>query len=163
MITPTAFLSLLRYTTSGFSGADLAALVREAGLAVVKESIISSASYSDNQEQLRVSGKNMRASSSSTTTSSGSAVVTTIINNTDVNTHGPSLISTSTTATVTSATTHTDTSPCISRRHFEVALCTVRPSVSQEDKLRYDKVHELVKSGVGAIQALRIARNMYPI
>eukprot|EP00605_Chrysophyceae_sp_TOSAG23-4_P000055 GSChrysophyteH1.ASY1.ANO1.57.1 assembled CDS len=79
--------------TSGFSGADLAALVREAGLEVIRED--------------------------------------------------------RTLATV----------PYISRRHFDRALDRCRPSVREEDRLRYERVHSLIQSGVGAIQALQKVRD----
>jgi hypothetical protein len=38
-----------------------------------------------------------------------------------------------------------------------LAFQRVQPSVSVQDRLRYSKVHELIKSGVGAIEALRKA------
>jgi ribosome biogenesis ATPase len=86
--------------TDGFSGADLAALVREAGLAVVKE--------------WKVSGNEAG----------------------DVD----------------------DIIPKIFARHFETALSKVQPSVSAQDRERYQKVHELIRAGVAPIQALRTSR-----
>ena len=47
--------------------------------------------------------------------------------------------------------------PSISRRHFEAAFARVHPSVSAHDRLRYAKVQEFIKAGVGAIQALKLA------
>ena len=79
----------------GFSGADLSALVREAGLSVVKE---------------------WKAE-------------------------------------------ETDVNPTISARHFESALCRVQPSVSAIDRERWSKVQMLIKQGVGATQALKLAWN----
>ena len=79
--------------TEGFSGADLAALVREAGIAVVRE-------WSDNK----------------------------IL----------------------------DDETCICARHFEEAFSRVRPSVSPFDRERYERVHQYIKQGMGAIEALRV-------
>ena len=52
---------------------------------------------------------------------------------------------------------HLGSNPKISARHFELAFQRVQPSVSVQERLRYSKVHELIKSGVGAIEALRKA------
>ena len=79
--------------TDGFSGADLSALVREAGLSVVKE----------------------------------------------WKTH------------------ETDDTPTISAKHFESALAGVQPSVTATDRSRWGKVHEYIRNGVGATQALKLA------
>jgi ribosome biogenesis ATPase len=86
--------------TEGFSGADLAALVREAGMAVMRE--------------LRDS------SSSSTTDGDGDSYAKT----------------------------------AISAKHFELALQRVRPSVTKQDRDRYGRVHDNLKGGMGAIEAL---------
>ena len=44
----------------------------------------------------------------------------------------------------------------ISSRHFERAFQKVRPSVSPEDRLRYDLVHKFIREdGLGAIEALK--------
>lgn len=79
--------------TEGFSGADLAALVREAGIAVVRE-------WSDINSVL-------------------------------------------------------EEDSCISARHFQDAFSRVRPSVSPFDRERYERVHQYIKQGMGAIEALR--------
>lgn len=81
----------------GFSGADLAALLREAGLAVLQE-------YRT----------------------------------------GPAEV---------------ELSPIVGARHFETALQRVRPSVAAEDRLRYEAVRGHIAAGMGAIQALRLARD----
>ena len=77
----------------GFSGADLSALVREAGLSVVKE---------------------WKAD-------------------------------------------ETNDNPSICARHFESAIARVQPSVSATDRKRWSRVHEYIKTGVGATQALKLA------
>ena len=79
--------------TEGFSGADLAALVREAGISVVRE-------WSD-----------------------ASSIV--------------------------------EEESCICARHFKEAFSRVRPSVSPFDRERYERVHQYIKQGMGAIEALR--------
>ena len=104
--------------TDGFSGADLSALVREAGLAVIKEW--------------------------RTNTNINSSITTATANSTNTN------------------KTNNNQNHLICKRHFEVALSTVRSSVSEEEKLKYDKVNELLKSGVSAVQALKIAKRAYP-
>ena len=96
--------------TNGFSGADLAALVREAGLEVIRED--------------RAAGN-------------------LAINVKD----GPA------------AHTATIEVPVISRRHFDRAMDRCRPSVREEDRMRYDRVNSLIQSGVGAIQALQNVRD----
>ena len=35
----------------------------------------------------------------------------------------------------------------------------VRPSVAEHDRRRYERVHALIKQGVGAVQALKTARD----
>lgn len=83
-------------TILGFSGADLAALVREAGLAVMME--------------WREKGEGVDDFSFQS----------------------------------------------ISARHFERAFQKVRPSVSPEDRMRYDLVHKFIREdGLGAIEALK--------
>eukprot|EP01035_Chromulina_nebulosa_P019028 gene19028-24848_t len=81
----------------GFSGADLSALVREAGLAVIRE-------WRDN-------------------------IKSDVESSRDIN-------------------------PVICSRHFESAFTKVRSSVSIQDRKRYERVHQNIKSGMGAIQAL---------
>ena len=47
----------------------------------------------------------------------------------------------------------------ISQRHFEVAFSKVRPSVSPEERARYELVQHFIRDkGMGAIEALRAAR-----
>eukprot|EP00604_Paraphysomonas_vestita_P000370 CAMPEP_0174826166 /NCGR_PEP_ID=MMETSP1107-20130205/43602_1 /TAXON_ID=36770 /ORGANISM="Paraphysomonas vestita, Strain GFlagA" /LENGTH=332 /DNA_ID=CAMNT_0016058735 /DNA_START=1310 /DNA_END=2308 /DNA_ORIENTATION=- len=87
----------------GFSGADLAALLREAGLAVMSE-------WREIYEQNSNKDENIPFQS-------------------------------------------------ISSRHFEKAFLKVRPSVSPEDRIRYELVHKLIRDdGLGAIEALKAAR-----
>jgi hypothetical protein len=45
----------------------------------------------------------------------------------------------------------------IMARHFEVAYSKVRPSVALEDRIKHDKVHQYIKDGMGAIEALKKA------
>ena len=100
--------------TNGFSGADLAALVREAGLAVM-------------QEWREKAVRTAQAAA----VDAGKA-------------YSPSSI-------VWPVGT-----PRIAARHFEVALSRVRPSVSEEDRQRYERVHLRLRDGIGAIQALQM-------
>jgi ribosome biogenesis ATPase len=83
--------------TNGFSGADCAALIREAGLAVIKEW---QHTKSDNEESLQICS-----------------------------------------------------------RHIDVAYTKVKPSVSSDDQIRYSKVHQCIKEGMSAIQALNMFSN----
>lgn len=91
----------------GFTGADLSALVREAGLSVIKE---------------------LSAANELAMTSGGP--------NADATTVAP----------VTK----------ICARHFEMALSKVKPSVSPQDRIRYEKVRYYLKQGLSAIEALRL-------
>lgn len=91
----------------GFTGADLSALVREAGLSVIKE----------------LSAANELAMTSSSLNADASVVVP-----------------------VTK----------ICARHFEMALSKVKPSVSPQDRVRYEKVRYYLKQGLSAIEALRL-------
>jgi len=95
--------------TSGFSGADLAALVREAGLEVIREDRAAG--------NLAVNAKDRKADADAAEV------------------------------------------PIISRRHFDRAMDRCRPSVREEDRMRYDRVNSLIQSGVGAIQALQNVRD----
>lgn len=50
----------------------------------------------------------------------------------------------------------------IMTKHFDHAFGKVRASVNVEDRLRYDRVHELINvEGLGAIEALRKAREEF--
>ncbi len=80
--------------TEGYSGADLAALVREAGLAVVKE--WKSLEPFDSPELQNMNAQDERRSKLEFTTK-------------------------------------------ISKRHFERALNTVKPSVASDDRKRFDE------------------------
>jgi ribosome biogenesis ATPase len=90
--------------TEGFSGADLSNLVREAGLAVMRE----------------WREKNLSAAGTGT----GQQVKW--------------------------------SPPAILARHFEAALARVRPSVALEDRQRHGRVHQRIREGMGAIQALNL-------
>lgn len=91
----------------GFTGADLSALVREAGLSVIKE---------------------LSAANELAMTSTGPNADTTAV------------------VPVTK----------ICARHFEMALSKVKPSVSPQDRIRYEKVRYYLKQGLSAIEALRL-------
>lgn len=106
----------------GYSGADLSALVREAGLCVMREWKKSTQDASFIQQH-----------SSSTTSSSSIAI---------------SLL-TSEMPTV------------ICQRHFESALSIVKPSVTREDRDRFERVQQLLRQGLGALQALKAARDLF--
>jgi SpoVK/Ycf46/Vps4 family AAA+-type ATPase len=46
----------------------------------------------------------------------------------------------------------------ISTRHFERAFTKLRPSVTPEDRIRYELVHKFIRDdGLGAIEALKAA------
>lgn len=87
--------------SEGFSGADIANLLREAGLAVIRE-------WYGNSEFGNSTSNNV-----------------------------------------------------IMGRHFEEAFTRVRPSVSLEDRKRYEKVHEYIKAGMGPVQALAAAKKQH--
>lgn len=109
--------------TEGFSGADCSALVREAGLAVIREW---------REMQVSIALQNHAVES-------------------DSEKHGtPALVSS------TNASGLWD-NPSIAARHFESAFLRVKPSVASSDRDRYEKVHRLMKEGMGAIQALNVA------
>jgi ribosome biogenesis ATPase len=97
--------------TEGFSGADLSALVREAGLAVVRE---------------LMRGGKVAESEASDGTDIASAVEAPAVSDGIEN---DSSSSTNTRQEVSSVV-------CISGRHFEAALKRVRPSVAPVDRLR---------------------------
>jgi ribosome biogenesis ATPase len=109
--------------TEGYSGADLAALVREAGLAVVRELMI--------MEKDKSSG-------------------------------GQAFMSDTVDAKDGSSIEHNSSIASISSRHFEMALTKVRPSVAPVDRMRYERVHQYIKEGMGAIQALTAAAAFKP-
>eukprot|EP00981_Chlorochromonas_danica_P013765 scaffold6852_cov215-Ochromonas_danica.AAC.2 len=104
----------------GFSGADLSALVREAGLAVVKEK----ASVSDLSSSLSTMGGDE-----------------------------PPLLTNSS----SQSESGNDEKVYILGRHFEAAFARIRPSVSPEDRKKYELVRQLLKEGLSAIEALRRA------
>jgi ribosome biogenesis ATPase len=104
----------------GFSGADLAALLRESGLAVIREWKTNHLARSEIESE----------------------------NKTEISRVG------------FSALPIQSLNKVICARHFELAFSHVRPSVALEDRMRYEKVHELITNGIGAIQALKIARKV---
>lgn len=110
--------------TSGFSGADMAALVREAGLAVVRELMCNNFNPvgSGTSAVEHASGGTIDHFPSSATSSSEGAVR-------DVTSSGD--------GGLTVAHTEEQQPPvCISARHFESALQKVRPSVALQDRQR---------------------------
>ena len=170
--------------TSGFSGADMAALVREAGLAVVRE-LMSNNSHPvgfGTPAVEHASGGKIDHCPSSATSSSEGAVR-------DATSSGD--------GGLTVAHTEEQQPPvCISARHFESALQKVRPSVALQDRQRwvecetmashflpiicssllfnlkhattclcdrYERVHQNIKDGMGAIEALSAASKKPPI
>ena len=170
--------------TSGFSGADMAALVREAGLAVVRE-LMSNNSHPvgfGTPAVEHASGGKIDHCPSSATSSSEGAVR-------DATSSGD--------GGLTVAHTEEQQPPvCISARHFESALQRVRPSVALQDRQRwvecetmashflliicssllfnlihattclcdrYERVHQNIKDGMGAIEALSAAAKKPPI
>ena len=95
--------------TNGYSGADCAALIREAGLAVIKEW-----QYQNKDD------------------------------NTNTNTNDND---------------DDNNELQIYLRHIEIAFTKVKPSVSNDDQIRYNNIHKCIKEGMSAIQAL----NMFPL
>lgn len=112
----------------GFSGADLAALVREAGLAVLKEIVRSHERFA------------------------GAAMESGAVNRSQV--LGESCIDESNAQIPTPLE---DGAHVITGRHFEAAFNSVKPSVSRKDRDRYHLISTYIKEGMGAIQALQTA------
>ena len=112
--------------TEGFSGADLAALVREAGLAVIRDM---------NLSQAPPGGTN-----SSSSSSAGAGIISSegiLVGNGDI---GGGSVSGQLAGCYISGATATaaasDSGCCITARHFESALQRVRPSVALQDRKR---------------------------
>eukprot|EP01032_Pedospumella_encystans_P012446 gene12446-14400_t len=135
---------------SGFSGADLAALVREAGLAVVREIVDAS--------------KNRAVSHSGT----GGAITSEDIigrpyaSAVDLTALAKEEKANLSTAVIAAATAEASAKEAeekqtILARHFEAAFGKVRASVSERDRERYDLVNTNILEGMGAIQALNKA------
>lgn len=157
----------------GFSGADLAALVREAGLAVVREMIDRSTSSSEASLAAAVKGEmvgngadvHQQSRESIESTQPKAAEDTAMdVASSDAN------------ATVQEGSTQSEqySNLSIMAIHFESAFKKVKASVSEWDRaryvevyfplivvgnvsFRYQQVQENIKSGMGAIQALKDA------
>ena len=130
--------------TEGFSGADCAACVREAGLAVMREW---RETFSDTAKNTAATtGRPISSSSPSTSTSTSTSTSSSAGSSTSAIVSGTNVV-----------VVDTSLPPQIQGRHFEQALARVRPSVSKPERERYDRVHELVKGGMGAIQALQVS------
>ena len=104
--------------TNGYSGADCAALIREAGLAVIKEW-----QYQNKDDNTNTNSNNNNDN-----------------DNDDDNNNGNNELQ-------------------IYLRHIEIAFTKVKPSVSNDDQIRYNNIHKCIKEGMSAIQAL----NMFPL
>lgn len=48
-------------------------------------------------------------------------------------------------------------------KHFEIAFTKVKPSVTPQDRIRYERVHSNIKQGMGAVQALQEAATFVKI
>lgn len=116
----------------GFSGADLAALVREAGLAVIREISYSYRNNSDNNTTNIITNEIL-----------GDNYHT--INNTNNEIINKEYIN--------------DEIQTIKARHFEAAFNRVHPSVAEKDRIRYELISSYIKNGMGAIQALQTVAN----
>ncbi len=139
---------------SGFSGADLAALVREAGLAVVREIV-------DATKNRAVSHSGTGGAITSEDIIGrpyASAVDLTALANEGKASvsKGPSTVTSSAAAADASAK-EAEEKQTILARHFEAAFGKVRASVSERDRERYDLVNTNILEGMGAIQALNKA------
>jgi ribosome biogenesis ATPase len=139
----------LDHRADGFSGADLAALVREAGLAVVREIVDAS--------------KNRAVSHSN---SSGGAITSediigrAYVSSGDLTTlvaAAPTGLEEPQTVEMKAAEAKHEESQTIQGRHFEAAFGKVRASVSSKDRDRYELVNHNILEGMGAIQALNEA------
>ncbi len=111
----------------GFSGADLAALVREAGLAVVREW---------RERQLHHS-TSISSTSTATSNSSSLSIVDDNTSKKNINNNNNSNNSISGSSGVGSKGVGVECGSVISCRHFEVAFRHVQPSVAVEDRKRY--------------------------
>jgi SpoVK/Ycf46/Vps4 family AAA+-type ATPase len=109
-------------STPGFSGADMAALVREAGLAVVRELMSSHPSGLSVPATGRVTGGAADHCPSSATRSSEGT--------------GSDPASSDEGSLALASTEKKQLPVCISARHFESALQKVRPSVALHDRQR---------------------------
>lgn len=128
----------------GFSGADLSALVREAGLAVVREIVNAT--------------KNRAVSHSG---SGGMVTSEDIIGRAYVSTTDLSALAVDAVAgtgeTAPTAEKAQEERRSIQGKHFEAAFAKVRASVTAKDRRRYELVNGFIKEGMGAIQALQLA------
>lgn len=114
----------------GFSGADLAALVREAGLAVLKEIV---------RSHERIAGAAM---------GSGAVDRSQVLGESNIDESH---------AQIALPLSPEDGVHVITGRHFEAAFNSVKPSVSRKDRERYHLISTYIKEGMGAIQALQTA------
>lgn len=112
----------------GFSGADLAALVREAGLAVLKEIV---------RSHERIPGAAMESEAVNRSQVLGESCID--------ESHNEQILPPG------------DGAHVITGRHFEAAFHSVKPSVSRKDRERYHLISTYIKEGMGAIQALQTA------
>eukprot|EP01038_Epipyxis_sp_PR26KG_P006840 gene6840-9364_t len=122
----------------GFSGADLAALVREAGLAVVRD-LIDNHAFDD-----------MNANFISIPSNKASLVELSSDESPQLLSSDESLKS----SAQLQPTLMEKLVPCITSKHFELAFDRVKPSVSSQDRKRFELVQSYLKSGMSAIQAL---------
>jgi ribosome biogenesis ATPase len=126
------------HRADGFSGADLAALVREAGLAVVREVV--------NALQNRA------------VSTSGTVVITSedILGVKSTSIGGGAAAAVAGAGLVASNNEGVKEVQMIEARHFEAAFSKVRASVSVKDRSRYELVNKHLQEGMGAIQALQV-------
>ncbi len=143
------------HRADGFTGADMAALLREAGLAVMRELMDSEAALQQQKQPYERRRKlscsesgcdlvdlagNDEAATSSGAGGSGGAGSSS--GSTKTYTTGVSHNSGSGGGAVISSSSLDEEAPFVApkiqRRHFEVAFSKVRPSVSAQDRFRYD-------------------------
>jgi ribosome biogenesis ATPase len=122
----------------GFSGADMAALLREAGLAVVKE-------------------WRVQPAQPATTAEAGSTNVKPLPSDVCDDKEPGNDTSKPLNAVQGNGGSGKAGGTSICARHFEIAFQNVRPSVAPEQRERYERIQHHIKNGMGAIQAIQQA------
>ena len=131
-------LSFFCSSFEGFSGADLAALVREAGLAVVREMMIKSSQPSRGSNDITDSTTSVHSNSLSAPSSSVTISTHCANSTNDITSPSTTAIDNNDVSNGVEDNNDNDITDrvCISSRHFEAALNRVRPSVALHDRQR---------------------------
>ena len=122
--------------TEGFSGADLAALVREAGLAVIRDMNLSN-TFAGSSSSSSSAGTSSDSSAGASSSSDGGGI-SAVGGSVSGQLAGCSISGDTTTAASSTGGGGGSTGGgcCITERHFESALQKVRPSVALQDRKR---------------------------